>query len=78
MGRDYEAKDSSDEIDKVVYSALLDHNTCPACAALDGNEFAYPSAEWDNVRPPYRECEGQDRCRCVGVYVLKRESKAVR
>lgn len=77
LGRQGQAKDMEDEIDHVVWSALLDENTCPPCEAMDGKEFAFPSEEWDEVAPPYKECEGHDRCRCVGVFVFKREVPAV-
>lgn len=73
FGRQIEAKRHADEIDRVVYSAILDENNCGRCAELDGKEFTFPSVEWDDVAPPYRECEGGDRCRCMGVYIYKSE-----
>lgn len=78
FGRQAEARIEADDIDRVVYSALLDENSCGPCADLDGREYEFPSAEWDEVAPPYKGCEGKDRCRCVGVYVYKTERSAVR
>lgn len=74
LGRQAQAKDSADEIDHVVYSALMDEHTCGPCGDLDGREFKFDS-EWDSVAPPYSGCEGQDRCRCVGVFVYKSERR---
>ncbi len=74
FGRQAEAKAEADDIDRVVYSALLDENTCGPCGDQDGREYPFPSAEWEEVAPPYKNCEGQDRCRCVGVYVYKSET----
>lgn len=78
LGRQEQAQAMADEIERVEYSALLDENTCGACAALDGTEYAFPSAEWDAVNPPYKDCEGQDRCRCVGIFIFSVETKAIR
>lgn len=75
MGREAKAREMADEIGRVQYSALLDENSCGPCAEQDGKEFDYPSAEWEEVEPPYRGCEGQDRCRCVGVYIYKVERR---
>lgn len=75
LGRQAQAKEMSDEIDHVIYSALMDDNTCGPCSDLDGREFKF-DAEWDDVAPPYKGCEGQDRCRCVGVFVYKSERRA--
>lgn len=75
FGRQAEAKVEADDIDRVVYSALLDEHTCGPCSDLDGREYAFPSVEWEEVAPPYKNCEGQDRCRCVGVYVYKTERR---
>lgn len=75
LGRHVEARAEADDIDRVIYSAILDENSCGPCADLDGREYEFPSSEWDEVAPPYRECEGQDRCRCVGVYVYRAERR---
>jgi hypothetical protein len=77
LGREQQAKEMSDEIDRVIYSAILDDNTCGECMEVDGKEYKFPSAEWDEVTPPYKKCSGHERCRCVGVYVFKGEHPAL-
>lgn len=77
LGRQEQAQEMAEQVDHVYYSALLDENTCGACEELDGTEYDFPSAEWDEVNPPFKGCEGQDRCRCVGVFVFKAETPAV-
>jgi hypothetical protein len=51
----------------------MDSGTCEACNALDGVEFPYQSAERTRTEPPYSECDGMDRCRCLHVYVFEEE-----
>jgi len=66
-GRSDEADDQSDIITSVYYSALLDDNTCEVCEQVDGETGATD----DDVTPaPNPGCLGQDRCRCVLVYVF--------
>jgi phage gp29-like protein len=62
----------ADEIGSVIYSALLDINTCEACAAADGEEGATPD---DITAVPNPDCDGGDRCRCVHVFVFSDEGK---
>lgn len=51
-------------------SALLDANTCGACAANDGEEYSsVEEAERDFPAGQYVGCEGGNRCRCVVVAV---------
>jgi hypothetical protein len=69
IGRSDEAQSRSDEWDKIVYSALLDLNTCPACASADGEE----SEDGSGLEPvPNPSCDGGDYCRCFWVYVFER------
>lgn len=75
MGRDEQARQVKSLIKSVISSALLDDNTCPYCAGLDGQEWPVDEVDWDN-QPPYGDCEGEDRCRCVWVYVFKDEGPA--
>jgi len=58
----------------VQFSSLLDGNTCSPCAAEDGKEFPYGSAEYFRLRPPFQGCDGRSRCRCIFVYVGSRET----
>jgi hypothetical protein len=69
-GRSDGYEEHADEIGSVIYSALLDINTCPACADADGAEGATPE---DIPGAPNPDCDGGDRCRCVHVYVFSDE-----
>jgi hypothetical protein len=72
--RDAGFAEYADEIDHYIYSALLDVNTCKACAAADGMEGS--ADELPAVPNP--DCDGGDGCRCVRVAVFKDEgSKAI-
>ncbi len=72
-GRDAGYQEYKDEIGSVVYSALLDTNTCEACAGADGEEGATPE---DITDVPNPDCDGGDKCRCVHVYVFSDEAKS--
>ena len=65
----------ADEISSVIYSALLDMNTCEACTAADGSAAPSPE-EIDDVPNP--DCDGGDKCRCVHVYVFGDEGKSAK
>lgn len=67
-GDGYEAY--KDEISEVQYSALLDLNTCEACAAADGEAGPTPD---DIPAVPNPDCDGGDKCRCVHVFVFSDE-----
>ncbi len=69
-GRAEQAAEYGDEIDHVYSSALMDDNTCAYCAGQDGKTWPYGEQPDE---PPYEECEGRDRCRCIFVYVYKAE-----
>jgi hypothetical protein len=62
-----------DEIGSVIYSALLDINTCGACADADGQEGATPDDVPDTPNP---DCDGGDKCRCVKVFVFSDEDRS--
>lgn len=55
---------------KAIYSAILDSGTCSACSDMDGQEFDIGSTEYNDNTPPFRECAGGGRCRCLWVYVF--------
>jgi hypothetical protein len=59
-----------DEISRYIQSAMLDINTCEACAATDGMEA---ESEDDLPGAPNPECDGKDLCRDVVVAVFKDE-----
>lgn len=52
-------------------SALMDDNTCGYCRSLDSKSWA-PGTE-PVTEPPYADCEGRDRCRCIFVYTFSQE-----
>lgn len=65
-GRADEAAERKDEWDNVVYSAILDNNTCGPCEEADGMEADDPK---DLPDAPNPDCEGGVNCRCFHVYV---------
>lgn len=74
IGRAVEATAQIDQIGKVIYSSLLDANTCQPCEDLDGEEMEYGSARYYETMPPYQKCEGNkgapDACRCVHLFMF--------
>lgn len=68
IGRD-EAAQAMGGVATVEYSALLDGQTCSACMAMDGKQADFNSSEHDAMLPPNRDCDGQDNCRCVLVFI---------
>ncbi|MCK9600711.1 MAG: DUF935 domain-containing protein, partial [Sphaerochaeta sp.] len=58
-------------VKNVTSSALMDDNTCDFCRGMDGKSWT-PGNELTN-EPPYDDCEGRDRCRCVWVYTFSQE-----
>ena len=71
-GRQDGYEQHKDEISQVIYSALLDINTCDACSAADGQEGETPD---DIPEVPNPDCDGGDKCRCVHVYVFGDEGE---
>lgn len=65
-GRSAEGEAQSENWVKVIYSAILDANTCGPCADADGQEA---DDEADLPDAPNPDCEGSDRCRCFHVFV---------
>lgn len=72
-GRQSGYEDYKDEIASVIYSALLDINTCGPCADADGQEGATPDDVPDVPNP---DCDGGDKCRCVQVFVFGDEDRS--
>jgi hypothetical protein len=70
MGRSAEADEYRDEIQTVVYTAILDENLCDPCHASDGMEVVFESEEYYDNEPPNRNCAGGDRCRCMYVFIF--------
>lgn len=72
LGRQEEAKKHEKEVVNITSSALLDDNTCPVCAKRDGVSWK-PGEAGIPEAPPYADCEGRDRCRCVWIYTFAGE-----
>lgn len=70
MGRTAAVSSFKDQIEKAVYSAILDNNVCDVCEELDGEEFQVDSDEYEENMPPNPSCKGGDQCRCTYIYVL--------
>ncbi|HKS27086.1 MAG TPA: phage portal protein [Pyrinomonadaceae bacterium] len=73
LGRDAEIEARSDDVIRVLYSAILDQSVCDPCEEADG-------AEGQNVEDlppaPNESCQGGDRCRCFHVAVFAEEQPA--
>lgn len=74
LGRDSVAQANAHLIKRAEYSAMLDNATCDPCGEADGMTFTYGSAEMVEHTPPYRNCDGRNRCRCVLIFTLEGES----
>lgn len=68
LGRDSAARGSKTKL-SAVYSSVLDKGTCGACHSADGIKVKVGSADYDRLKPPYTECGGMSRCRCVFIYI---------
>lgn len=77
-GRSLAIKLYIDEIDRVQYSAILDQNTCQECEKLDGQEWPTDAPEVTKYAGGNPNCLGGGRCRCLLVYISRKESQAVR
>ncbi len=77
LGRQEEAAELANRIVNVTSSSLLDDNTCDYCRETDGQSWAPDEVDWNN-QPPYKDCEGRDRCRCVWVYTFASETPSVK
>ncbi len=72
-GRSAGYEDYADEIASVLYSSMLDPNSCGNCDDADGEEGKTPD---DIPQVPNPDCEGKDLCRCVHVFKFADEGKA--
>lgn len=76
-GRTVQLDEMQDAIDYIVYSAVLDQNTCIVCENSDGNVYsdddpsAVGSIDEGLTATPNPECEGSSMCRCIMVVVFK-------
>jgi hypothetical protein len=77
-GRSLAIKLYIDEIDRAQYSAILDESTCQECEKLDGREWPIDSPEVAKYAGGNPNCLGGGRCRCLLVYISRKESRAVK
>lgn len=70
-GRREEMEARKDEIERYVYSAILDQNTCSPCEEWDGAEG---SSQDQLPETPNEECEGGSNCRCFIIAVFAGEA----
>jgi hypothetical protein len=78
LGRESTARRNELLVRKAEYSAILDDGTCPICAKLDGKDLEFGSDEYEEVKPPNRNCEGGNRCRCTVIFTFASEAPARR
>jgi len=71
LGRQEQAKGMG--IKSITSSALMDDNTCDYCRGMDGKSWTPGNEPAGLKEPPYDECDGKDRCRCIWVYTFKQE-----
>lgn len=70
LGRNLAAQDNAADIKRVVRTEILDQNTCPPCAALDGTEYEVNTDEYFRFMPP-NQCDGRDLCRGFYLYLTE-------
>jgi hypothetical protein len=75
FGRGAEAELFKESIDRAIYSAILDKNTCVSCQAYDGKEYQMDDPQVATFASGNPGCYGGGMCRCMLVYVAKSESK---
>ena len=67
-------------IERAIYSAILDENSCEVCPTFDGQEYVVDTPEYYADSPPNKQCEstagGENMCRCIWIYVLPDEQAA--
>jgi HK97 family phage portal protein len=71
-GRKREWEYNKDEVDHVIYSCVLDANSCDPCASADGMTAEDISGIPDTPNP---DCSGGPLCRCLVIFVLKSENQ---
>lgn len=64
-GRDDEMKALG--VETSIFSSVLDNHTCLNCREADGTECVVGSAQYEELDPPYSQCDGADLCRCAWI-----------
>jgi len=70
-GRNDQGAAMRDLVESEHYSAMLDDGTCEPCASMDGMEQEPGAGAFTTPNP---QCEGGLRCRCVTIYVARKEA----
>lgn len=70
-GREEQAKAMRPDVEAAFYSAIMDENTCEACASRDGERH---DLDDENYATPSPFCDWPANCRCVSVYVFRQEA----
>ena len=70
LGRDQGAAPYADKILYCEVSALMDTSTCLRCSERDGKRFGFRSAEYYSLLPPFADCAGRTKCRCLLLYLV--------
>ena len=71
-GRKREWEYNKDEVDRIIYSCVLDTNSCDPCSSADGLESQDGSGIPETPNP---DCQGGPLCRCLWIYVLRSENQ---
>lgn len=76
LGRAVMAQERKYEIQRAIYSSILDQNRCEECEAMEGETTTDLdlAAGWT----PHPQCAGQERCRCLVAYELDPEYREER
>lgn len=69
LGRNLAAQAAADQVGDVVRTEILDQNTCPPCASLDGKVVEFNSDDYFRYMPP-NYCDGREMCR--GFYLYRK------
>jgi hypothetical protein len=71
LGRLQAAEETKDEIEAVVYTAIMDNGVCETCEAQDGDEYG-PD---EMGQAPNPDCEGAlyAGCRCAEVIIYQKD-----
>ena len=72
LGRQEQAEEIG--IKSITSSALIDDNTCDYCRGMDGKRWTPGNEPAGLKEPPYDECDGKDRCRCIWIFTFKQET----
>lgn len=75
-GRNDAASANRPDVAGGIYTSVMDANTCDVCASTDNGEVQTPE-ELETMGPPNPDCAGGDKCRCMIVWVLSEDPRAI-